>query len=45
MEKNNTAVQNFTNKGPIAFLPISKQKLVSYIFENDNKNNRIDIKA
>ena len=44
-EKNNTAVQNFTNKGPIAFLPISKTKTsVVYSLRNDNKNNKIDIK-
>ncbi len=46
IEKNNTAVQNFTNKGPIAFLPISKTKTsVVCSLRNDTKNNKIDIKS
>ena len=38
--KNNTAFQNFTNKGPIAFLPISKtQTSVVYSFKSKDKKD------
>lgn len=39
---NNTAFQNFTNQGPIAFLPISNTS-TSVIYSLRNKNNKIDI--
>jgi len=39
---NNTAFQNFTNRGPIAFLPVSNTS-TSVIYSLRNKNNKIDI--
>ena len=46
IEKNNTAVQNFTNKGPIAFLPISKTKTsVVCSLRDENNDSKIDIKS
>ena len=45
MKANNTAFQNFTKKGPIAFLPISKNETsVVYSLKNTKDNNKIDIK-
>ena len=42
---NNTAFQNFTNNGPIAFLPISKtQTSVVYSLKAKEKKNIIEIK-
>ncbi len=42
---NNTAFQNFTNKGPIAFLPISEtQTSVVYSMRIKNKLNNFEIK-
>tara|TARA_B110000444_G_scaffold57815_2_gene53852 strand:- start:1334 stop:2416 length:1083 start_codon:yes stop_codon:yes gene_type:complete len=42
---NNTAFQNFTNDGPIAFLPISdSQTSVVYSLRTKNKKNSFDIK-
>lgn len=42
---NNTAYQNFTNNGPIAFLPISEtQTSVVYSLRVKNKKNSFDIK-
>ena len=42
---NNTAFQNFTNDGPIAFLPISEsQTSVVYSLRTKNKKNSFDIK-
>ncbi len=42
---NNTAFQNFTNNGPIAFLPISEtQTSVIYSLRGKNKKNNLDIK-
>ena len=42
---NNTAFQNFTNNGPIAFLPISEtQTSVVYSIREKNKKNSFDIK-
>ena len=43
--ENNTAFQNFTNDGPIAFLPISdSQTSVVYSLRTKNKKNSFDIK-
>ncbi len=43
--KNNTAYQNFTNNGPIAFLPISEtQTSVVYSLKCKNKKNNFEIK-
>ena len=43
--ENNTAFQNFTNDGPIAFLPISEsQTSVVYSLRTKNKKNSFDIK-
>ena len=43
---NNTAFQNFTNNGPIAFLPISeKQTSVVYSMRVKDKKNNFDIKT
>tara|TARA_Y100000591_G_scaffold332675_1_gene370987 strand:+ start:1351 stop:2427 length:1077 start_codon:yes stop_codon:yes gene_type:complete len=43
--KNNTAFQNFTNKGPIAFLPISNTKTsVVYSLRSKVKKKKIEIK-
>jgi 2-octaprenyl-6-methoxyphenol hydroxylase len=45
ISKNNTAFQNFTNRGPIAFLPISNTETsVIYSYKTDNKENKINIK-
>tara|TARA_B100000902_G_scaffold308702_1_gene297925 strand:+ start:257 stop:1336 length:1080 start_codon:yes stop_codon:yes gene_type:complete len=42
---NNTAFQNFTNNGPIAFLPMSStQTSVVYSFKSKDKKKNIDIK-
>ena len=42
--KNNTAFQNFTDKGPIAFLPISeKQTSVVYSLRSKKKKSSSDI--
>ena len=42
---NNTAFQNFTNNGPIAFLPISEtQTSVVYSLRTKNKKNSFNIK-
>ena len=41
--ENNSAMQNFTNLGPIAFLPISKEE-TSVVFSVNGKRN-IDLKA
>ncbi len=42
---NKTAYQNFTNNGPIAFLPISEnQTSVVYSIRTKNKKNNFDIK-
>ena len=42
---NNTAFQNFTNNGPIAFLPISEtQTSVIYSLRIKNKKNNLNIK-
>ena len=43
--KNNTAFQNFTNEGPIAYLPISNKKTsVVYSLRDKVKKNKTDIK-
>ena len=43
--KNSTAYQNFTNNGPIAFLPISEtQTSVVYSLKCKNKKNNFEIK-
>ncbi len=43
--KNNIAIQNFTNNGPIAFLPISEtQTSVVYSLRTKNNKNTPDIK-
>jgi 2-octaprenyl-6-methoxyphenol hydroxylase len=43
---NNTAFQNFTNTGPIAFLPISEKRTsVVYSMRVKNKKNNFDIKT
>jgi 2-octaprenyl-6-methoxyphenol hydroxylase len=43
--KNNTAFQNFTNEGPIAFLPISNTKTsVIYSLRDNSNKNEINIK-
>ncbi len=45
VSENNVAFQNFTNDGPIAFLPISKtQTSVVYSLRNNHKNNFLNIK-
>ena len=45
ISSNNTAYQNFTNKGPIAFLPISKiQTSVVYSLREKNLEDNLDIK-
>ena len=45
IKNNNTAIQNFTNKGPIAFLPISNMKTsVVYSLRDSKNKNKIDIK-
>jgi 2-octaprenyl-6-methoxyphenol hydroxylase len=45
MKANKTAFQNFTKKGPIAFLPISNTETsVVYSLKNTKDNNKIDIK-
>ena len=42
--KNDIAFQNFTNRGPIAFLPISNtQTSVVYSLRNNNNKNNFDI--
>tara|TARA_Y100001970_G_scaffold153026_1_gene187449 strand:- start:7682 stop:8761 length:1080 start_codon:yes stop_codon:yes gene_type:complete len=42
---NNTAFQNFTNNGPIAFLPISeKQTSIVYSMRTKDKKSNFDIK-
>ena len=44
ISNNDTAIQNFTNKGPIAFLPISNSKTsVVYSLRINNNENKIDI--
>ena len=44
--KNNTAIQNFTNKGPIAFLPISNTETsVVYSLRVNKDKCKIDIKS
>ena len=43
--KNNTAYQNFTNNGPIAFLPMSEtQTSVVYSLRSKKKKNNLEIK-
>ncbi len=43
---NNTAVQVFTNKGPIAFLPLSKEKTsIVYSIRTKNYNTEINIES
>ena len=45
LKKNNTAFQNFTYKGPIAFLPVSKtQTSVVYSFKSKDKKDDSFIK-
>ena len=45
VSENNTAYQNFTNKGPIAFLPISNtQTSVVYSLRSKNSEDNFDIK-
>ena len=45
ISENNIAYQNFTNKGPIAFLPISNtQTSVVYSLRTSNSKEKIDIK-
>ena len=45
LSKNNTAFQNFTKKGPIAFLPISNTKTsVVYSVRTNSNKDKIDIK-
>ena len=45
INRNKTAVQTFTNKGPIAFLPISnKETSVVYSYRINNDGNKIRIK-
>ena len=45
MDTNNTAFQNFTKKGPIAFLPISNsQTSVVYSLRNNMDIDKVDIK-
>ena len=43
--KNNTAIQNFTNKGPIAFLPVSNTETsVVYSLRINDYKDKVDIK-
>ena len=45
IDKNQTAIQNFTNKGPIAFLPISNTETsVVYSLRDQVLKNKLDIK-
>ncbi len=45
IQNNDTAYQNFTNEGPIAFLPISNTKTsVVYSLRNRNKKKEINLK-
>ena len=45
VKENNVAFQNFTNNGPIAFLPISsRQTSVVYSLRKSNNKNYFDIK-
>ncbi len=45
LTSNNTAVQVFTSKGPIAFLPISSKKTsVVYSVKTKKNNDKLDIK-
>ena len=44
LSSNDTAIQIFTNKGPLAFLPISEnQTSVVYSFRVGNSQNKLDI--
>ena len=43
---NNTAIQIFTKKGPIAFLPISDKKTsIVYSLHNNNSKNKFDLRS
>ena len=46
ISKNNTAIQIFTNKGPIAFLPISNNKTsIVYSYRESNNKKEVDINS